>query len=406
MAYQLPDLTGKRLLVLGTGRGQVGLIRGAKEMGCTVIAATNATGYPGEALADEVVLVDILDEEGIAAKARELNVDGIATSCMDLGLPAQGYANDALGLVGPSAHSAKACGDKYLMKQMLIEHGVSTARYALVHNQAELDVAMAGIGRPAIIKATALQGSRGIYICREAEQVVTAFEKVMAETRRDYCIVEEFIEGTEFGAQSFVQNGEILFVLPHGDNTLMAGTAVPVGHYLPLEGMDGETAELTDKCVRGAIRALGLDNCAVNVDLILRDGVPYIIELTGRVGANCLCEITGLHFGIDYYKMVALIALGMDAKAYFMNHGEGSPAVAARMLTLQKSGTVKEIVDGHDPADNTVKEVTFFVAPGDEVRAFTNARDCVAQVVVVGSDLAACEQKIAEVIGQIDIVCE
>lgn len=33
---------GKRLLVLGAGRGQIGLYKAAKEMGITTIAGTNA----------------------------------------------------------------------------------------------------------------------------------------------------------------------------------------------------------------------------------------------------------------------------------------------------------------------------------------------------------------------------
>lgn len=39
----------------------------------------------------------------------------------------------------------------------------------------------------------------------------------MKLTKRSYCIVEEFIEGWEFGAQAFVYNNEVLFVMPHGD---------------------------------------------------------------------------------------------------------------------------------------------------------------------------------------------
>ena len=36
---------------------------------------------------------------------------------------------------------------------------------------------------------------------------------------------------------------------------------------------------------------MGLDNCAVNIDMILKDNKVYMIELTGRAGANCLPEL-------------------------------------------------------------------------------------------------------------------
>ncbi|SQC98657.1 phosphoribosylamine--glycine ligase [Fusobacterium necrophorum subsp. necrophorum] len=65
---------------------------------------------------------------------------------------------------------------------------------------------------PVIIKATDLQGSRGIYIAQTKEEVLIGYREAMKLTRKDYCIIEEFIEGEEFGAQSFVFNNEILFV--------------------------------------------------------------------------------------------------------------------------------------------------------------------------------------------------
>lgn len=42
--------------------------------------------------------------------------------------------------------------------------------------------------------------------------------------------------------------------------------------------------------VTRSIKAMNFDDCAVNVDLILKDGIPYVIELTGRAGANFLPE--------------------------------------------------------------------------------------------------------------------
>ena len=65
-----------------------------------------------------------------------------------------------------------------------------------------------------------------------------------------------------------------------------------------------------------SIKALGLNNCAVNVDLILRDNKVYVIELTGRVGANCLPELVEINFGIEYYKMIAAMAVGENPLEY------------------------------------------------------------------------------------------
>ena len=196
---------------------------------------------------------------------------------------------------------------------------------------------------PVIIKATDLQGSNGIYIAKTEKDAYDGFHAAMGLTKRSYCIVEEFIEGWEFGAQAFVYNNEVLFVMPHGDETYMSHTAVPVGHYVPLD-CDENIHEQTEEAVKNAIKALGLNNCAVNVDLILRDNKVYVIELTGRVGANCLPELVEINFGIEYYKMIAAMAVGENPLEYWNKRRETPKAGLARMiLETEKEGILEEI---------------------------------------------------------------
>lgn len=393
----------KRLLVLGAGRGQIGLYKAAREMGIITIAGTMPDNNPPcTALADEVCYMNIANPEDVAVKAASLHLDGVATCCLDTGIAALGRACDELDLVGLSANAAVMCNDKSKMKKALVECGVSTAKYYEVRNVEELNVAMKSIRLPVIVKATDLQGSRGVYIARSEQEAIAGFEEAMELTKRDYCIVEEFIEGWEFGAQAFVYQGEVLFVMPHGDNTYMSHTAVPVGHYVPLDVSDNIIDQTVDT-VKGAIRALGLDNCAVNVDLILKDDTVYLIELTGRVGANCLPELVEINYGIEYYKMIAAMAVGDDPLVYWKNRNAQPTAGLAKMIiSTDRGGTIQrlEYEDNHDP---DVVEVTFFKHTGDHIRKFTDSNDCIGQLIVKGRDMAACEKKEQEVLSRVAV---
>lgn len=210
------------------------------------------------------------------------------------------------------------------------------------------------------------------------------------------------IEGWEFGAQAFVYNNEVLFVMPHGDETYMSHTAVPVGHYVPLD-CDENIHEQTEEAVKNAIKALGLNNCAVNVDLILRDNKVYVIELTGRVGANCLPELVEINFGIEYYKMIAAMAVGENPLEYWNKRRETSKAGLARMiLETEKEGILEEI-EFNGCKDEDVLEVTFFKHQGDRVRVFENSNDCVGQVIVQGNNQKQCQDTLNEVLKNIRI---
>lgn len=383
----------KRLLILGAGRGQVGLYKAAKELGIETIAATMPSdNLPCIPLADEVSYVDISNPEEVLKKAFDLKIDGVATCCLDTGIVSLGKVVDALELTGLSEQAAVMCGDKFKMKEAFMKKGVSTAKFCKVSSEEELRNSLEKLKKPLIIKATDLQGSRGIYIAHTEDEIFLGFREAMSLTKKEYCIVEEFIEGLEFGAQAFVYDGKILFVLPHGDETFMSHTAIPVAHYVPFEFE--EQFHTIEQEVIKAIEALGLNNCAVNVDMILKEGQIYIIEITGRVGANCLPELVEINYGIEYYKMIALLALGESPMEFWNKRRTKMKAGFSQMFfSKEKSGIIDEL-DYLGEFSDSVKEVTFFKKVGETINQFQSSNDCLGQIIVQGNTLDECRNTI------------
>ena len=385
-------------MILGAGRGQVDLIRTAKEMGYFTVVASIAGNYPGFDVADDKCYVDISNPEAVSRAAAEYGVDGIATACLDTGISALGYTCDKNGFIGLSAASAEMSQNKLLMKRALTQHGVSTARFREITSREDLDQISHEFSFPMIVKAVDLQGSRGINIVYNREELFRGYEQTMGETSKDYCIVEEFIEGSDFSVQACIYNGEILFILPCGDITYRGSTNIPVGHYAPLEVDDCLTKAIEEQVIK-AIHALGLNNCVVNIDLIQKGNQVYIIELTGRTGANCLPQITSLYYGMDIYKLIIAIAMGTDPREYFEKNKPGK-ASYAQMLISEQSGSLKRIVDKNEKSDD-IYEITFFAEEGDMIRKFENSKDCVGQVVVTGTSLEECKARCERVITNI-----
>ncbi len=394
----------KRLLILGAGRGQLGLYKAAKELGIHTIAGTMPKAHkPCLELADEICYMDISNPDEVEQKAKDLNLDGAATCCLDTGIVSLARLCDKQNLVGLNEEAAIMCGDKYKMKEAFKKHNVNTARHFVVKNEKELKNALDDLQLPVIVKATDLQGSKGIYIAKNEEEAINGFKQTMSLTKRDYCIVEEFIEGYEFGAQAFVYNNEVLFVMPHGDETYMSHTAVPIGHYVPLDVKD-DVIEKTKIEVKKAIKALGLNNCAVNVDMILKNDEVYIIELTGRVGANCLPELVEINYGIEYYKMIASMAISENPLEFWSQRSKENKAGLARMIIeTEKSGILKEIVNSNEKDDDIV-EITFFKEENDEIRKFENSNDCIGQVIVKADNIKQCEEKIEKITNNIKLI--
>ncbi|MDU5086292.1 MAG: ATP-grasp domain-containing protein [Anaerococcus vaginalis] len=394
----------KKLLILGAGRGQLGLYKAAKELGIYTIAGTMPKAHkPCLELADEICHMDISNPDEVEQKAKDLKLDGAATCCLDTGIVSLARLCDKQNLVGLNEESAIMCGDKYKMKEAFKKNNVNTARHFVIKNEKELKNALEALELPVIVKATDLQGSKGIYIAKNEEEAINGFNQTMSLTKRDYCIVEEFIEGYEFGAQAFVYNNEVLFVMPHGDETYMSHTAVPIGHYVPLDVKD-DIIEKTKIEVKKAIKALRLNNCAVNVDMILKNDEVYIIELTGRVGANCLPELVEINYDIEYYKMIASMAISENPLEFWSKKSKENKAGLARMIIETKeSGILKEIVNSNEKDDDIV-EITFFKEENDEIRKFENSNDCIGQVIVKADNIKRCEEKLKEIESNIKLI--
>lgn len=177
-------MKGKRLLILGAGRGQIGLYKAAKDMGLTTIAGTMPDNNPPcIMLADEVCYMNIANPEDVLEKAKRLDIDGVATCCLDTGISALGKVCDSLGLVGLTEKAAIKCNDKSKMKKAFMEYGVSSAKYFEISSEDELSKALEEIKLPVIVKATDLQGSNGIYISKTREAAFEGFREAMKKDK-------------------------------------------------------------------------------------------------------------------------------------------------------------------------------------------------------------------------------
>ncbi len=389
-----------RIMILGAGRGQVDLIRTIKRCGHTAIVASIPGAYPGFSHADEICYVDISNPEAVEREILSRNIQGIATCCMDTAMETYGYICEKYHFPGPSWEAAKTARDKLLMKDKFMSGGVRTAKYMRISNEEDLSRCCTVLSFPMIVKAVDQQGSRGINIAETPEQLLVAWESTMGDTGKDYCIVEEYLSGPKHGANGCIINGELMFFLASQD--LTDKTSV-LGHIFPFYA-DASVLEDIQLQSLAAIRSLGLDNCVFNVDYILHQGRVFIIEATGRMGANGIPELLSIYYNRDIYEVLTAIACGEGAKLSFSSPGKGTPC-CSKMLISQQEGILKEIVD-RNPSDSNCAEISYFVSPGDRISVYKSARDCVGQLILRGSEDTDWTSEIARITNNIHFILE
>lgn len=389
-----------KVMILGAGVYQLPLIKKAKELGIYTIVVSIPGDYPGFNYADKVYYINTTDIETVLAVAQKEQIDGITTCGTDVAIATIGVVCDAMGLKGISKEAAIKSCNKSLMKDALMEGGVRCAKGIKMSITDRLEEAKAicdSLTYPVVIKAVDSSGSRGITVVKCEDEIESAIESVKKVTRCETYLIEEFLSGDEIGADAFVLDGKVRFILPHGKYVYFAETGVPVGHYLPYE--NEEISRDTIEQVEKAILALGYDNCAVNADIMIHDEKAYVIEIGARAGATCIPELISIYQGYDYYEKILRAAMGEEVG--FERIAEKSCAGAAKLLYSEEDGIVEKI---EVPESDFIVYKELDVACGDAVQKFRLGPHRIGHIVTKGSSVKEASDRLEQVIS--DIVLE
>ena len=301
------------LLILGAGIYQLPLIKRAQDRGYRTVVASIPGNYPGIEACDEFCPINTTDSAAVVSLARQISPVGVVTTGTDVALPSLAAACDALGLPGPSSHSARMATNKKLMKDAFLKGGVRTARYAEVHSVAEAKSAWDAFDAPMIFKCVDKSGSRGIAKAWSREEAGPACDYALSASDLAYVVAEQLIEGHEVGVDGYVnEDGEITFMAPHDKVVWSNGkTNIPIGHKMS-EGFINLCWSKTDlgRQVQKATSSLEMSSCFFNMDVMLVDDEAWVIEAGVRTGATCIPEVIGAYYGFDMYDAILAAATG------------------------------------------------------------------------------------------------
>ncbi len=381
----------KKIIILGAGIYQVPLIKQAKSMGLYVIVISIEGNYPGFELADKCYYVDTRNYEEILQIALCEKVDGICTTGTDVAVKTIGYVCEKMNLCGLDISSANKATDKFLMKEAFKQYGVRTSDFIKAKTAQDAVEFLNTAKKAVVLKPVDSSGSRGVTKVQTAEEIINKFDEILKYSGKDYIIAEEFVNGYEIGIDLFVYNNEIVLNAIHGKMTFDNGySRVPIGHYFPFEASDKLSKDIQNQ-IEKVVMAMGFNNCAVNMDVLIDDEKAYIIEASGRAGATCIPELISKYYGFNYYEKIIKTAIGCNVD---FEYSTLTPC-AAKLLTSNRSGIIKK--QEYIEKDGSSAEVSFDYKVGDFVNKFKVGPDRVGQIIVDGSNFGVESNIIFEV---------
>jgi biotin carboxylase len=356
-----------RLLVLGAGPGQIGLLRRARERGLFVLAADRDPGAPGFAYADRRAIISAEDEQGIARLAEAERVDGLIAPGIDWPVAVAARVAERLGVPHPiSPETAALVTVKARQRTRLDEAGISQPRWTLVRDGDELPAL------PCVVKPPDRQGQRGLTLVREGWELGDAIERARAESRVGACLVEELIDGPELTVNGFSVDGRFA-ALTVTDRLVAEPPAfgVALAHAWPA----GEGADVAAAAAGAAVTALGIENGPSYTQVRLAADGPRIVEVAARLGGGHDAELCALATGVDLNGLALDAALGKPISDDALRPERRVGGACVRFLVAPKGTLVA--VEGVADAEAVagVEEVRVYRLPGDTLEPLRRGSD-------------------------------
>jgi biotin carboxylase len=367
--------TGRRLLVLGAGPAQLGLLAAAREQGHFVIALDRDPAAVGFQYADRRAIISTEDEQGIERLAAAEAVEGIIAPGIDWPVGIAARVAEKLGLPHPiSGAVAGLAVSKQRQRELLAEAGVPQPRWQLVSEPED------GLPMPSVVKAPDRQGQKGLTLVRTEDELPDAIIRAIEESRSGVALVEEVVDGPEVTVNAFSLRGEF-HPLTVTDRLTAEPPAfgVALAHVWPSEA-GGQAAEVAES----AVSALGIENGPSYTQLRIGPAGPQVIEVAARLGGGHDAELANLALGVDLNALALQTALGEPIWSAAL---QPTPEVAGAIVRfLVPPEGVLEEVEGVDEARAVegVHDVRIYRERGHVFGPFLRGADRAGAVLATG----------------------
>jgi biotin carboxylase len=378
---------GKRLLVLGAGPAQLGLLAAARARELHVIALDREPSAPGFRYADRRAIVSTEDESSIERLAAAERIDGLIAPGIDWPVAIAARVAARLGLPHPiSPETATLSTSKLRQRDRFTEAGVPQPQYVVCSGAAEAAEAAQGIGFPCVVKAPDRQGQRGLTLVGSADEVADAVRIALDASRSATLLVEELVPGREVTVNAFSVDGHF-YPLTVTDRLTaqLPAFGVALTHVWPSE-LEPEQIGAAVEAASLAARAVGIENGPSYTQVLVGPDGPRVGELAARLGGGHDAELCRVALGVDLNGVSISAALGEEVPSAALSPVAKVGGGCVRFL-VAPPGELREVNGVQEAfALEGVRGIRVYRRPGHRFGELRRGADRAGAVLAVGDN--------------------
>ncbi|MGW1066376.1 ATP-grasp domain-containing protein [Streptomyces aureus] len=355
-------------------------------------------------LADLYVTADFGDQELLRETLRAVAREHDASLIYHLGreetMVGAYEVAEELGAGLNPVTAIRLLADKQAMRELLAARGLSPVAFEAAPARGDVPDAVRRIGLPAVVKPTALAGSRGVFLWREPADRVPWTALLDQYGHDGPFLVEEYLRGPEYSVETLTRDGHHHVV---GITEKLLGPPplfVEVGHVHPAP-LPPERRKAVEELTREFLTACGYRFGPAHTEVIWTERGPRIVESQARLGGDRIPRLVELATGLDIEQAVFTQLAGAP-----LDPPPATAAATVRFFTFPP-GRVDAI---HGPEEVAglpyVDELNIRLGPGDTVPAVRDSKSRHGHVIVSGATPEEARTRCAQVLAAIEAVVD
>lgn len=294
--------------------------RRGKRVILLTVTALEGAGWPRDCIDETFYMPELsrVDEviRAVSYLARSRRIDRVVP-LDDYDVETAAALREHFRLPGTGASAARLFRDKLAMRVRTRERGILVPDFVHILNYDAVREYMARVSPPWVLKPRAEVSTIGIARIGSADELWPQLEAL--GDRQSYHLLERYVPGDVYHADSIVYRGEVVFAEVHRYGRppldVFHGGGIAISRTVKRESEDEYALQVLN---REVLSALGMENGASHMEFIKgrEDGRFYFLEVGARVGGGNTAELIEAATGVNIWAEWAKIVTADDEHPY------------------------------------------------------------------------------------------
>ncbi len=322
------------------------------------------------------------------------------------------FAKHNLAIFGADKAAAMLEGSKAYSKDFMKKYGVKTAAYETFTDAAKAKEYIKTQSFPIVVKASGLALGKGVLICKNEAEALTAVDEIMGDKvfgdAGDEIVIEEYLSGFEASILSVCDSKMVVPFISAKDhkkigdgetglNTGGMGTIAP-NPYMTSEIMDTFNKEILEPTLAG-IKGEGFNFCGfIFFGLMITDKGVYLLEYNMRLG-DPETQVVLPMMEFDFLSLLLETVSGRLSSFETKWKKGFAVCVVASAMGYPNSYPKGEVIENLDKIDSKVYMAGVGLDNNDK---YITAGGRVLSIVDFGDSLEAAHEKVYSSVTKLD----